>query len=115
MKKHSQWDRFMFAFSGLRSALKKEASLQTEAAFFVGVLAHLVWKQPPLFWWIVILLGAAMVFVAELMNTAIENVCDALHPDQHPLIGVAKDCASAGVLVANAAALFLLFLYFWKT
>ena len=46
--------------------------------------------------------SAALVLVAELVNTAIENVCDALHPSRHPLIGAAKDCASAAVLVANS-------------
>ena len=42
----------------------------------------------------------------ELLNTAIENICNLVSPDFNPLVKKAKDAASAAVLLgifANAA------------
>src|SRR5690348_12180285 len=99
MKKHSQAARIGFALTGLIAAWRQERSFRTEVVVFVVVLAYLVWLQPAFHWWLALLAAAALVFSAELINTAIENICDALHPDHHPMIGAAKDCALAAVLV----------------
>ena len=40
----------------------------------------------------------------ELMNTAVEKLCDHLHPDRHARIGVVKDVASAASLATMALA-----------
>jgi diacylglycerol kinase (ATP) len=45
-----------------------------------------------------------MILVAELLNTAIEEVVDYISTDQHPRAGKAKDCGSAAVAVAAIAA-----------
>jgi diacylglycerol kinase len=55
--------------------------------------------------WIALVLCIALVLVAELLNTAIEYLCDALHPDLHPEIGRAKDVAAGAVLIAALAAM----------
>jgi len=54
--------------------------------------------------WCLLILAIIVVWAAEGMNTAIEFLADALHPDHHPLIGKAKDVASAAVLLAAAGA-----------
>jgi undecaprenol kinase len=41
---------------------------------------------------------------AELLNTALERVIDHLHPESHPSIKIAKDCAAGAVLVLSLAA-----------
>jgi diacylglycerol kinase (ATP) len=46
-----------------------------------------------------------MVLGAELINTALERVLDRLHPDHHPVVKIAKDCAAGAVLVSSVAAL----------
>ncbi|MEZ5305187.1 MAG: diacylglycerol kinase [Verrucomicrobiales bacterium] len=63
--------------------------------------------------WIAIFLCCALVLGAELINTALEAICDALHPEIHPKIRLAKDAAAAAVLVcaaASAAAAAIIFL-----
>jgi diacylglycerol kinase len=56
--------------------------------------------------WQVLLLVVALVWLAEGLNTALEHLCDAVVPEQHPLIGKAKDVAAGSVLVtAGFAAL----------
>jgi diacylglycerol kinase (ATP) len=63
--------------------------------------------------WRWVVLAITLVWGAETMNTAVELVCDALHPDQHPLVGKAKDVAAGAVLVAALGSAVILSLVFW--
>jgi len=54
--------------------------------------------------WYAVIIAIALVSGAELFNTAIESLCDAVHPELHPLIGHAKDTSAGAVLVASIAA-----------
>jgi diacylglycerol kinase (ATP) len=36
----------------------------------------------------------------ELINTAVEAVCDSINTEQHPLLGLVKDTSSAAVLIS---------------
>ena len=50
--------------------------------------------------WCLELLCCMAVISLELMNTALEALCDRVSPARHPLIGHAKDAAAGGVLVS---------------
>jgi diacylglycerol kinase (ATP) len=54
--------------------------------------------------WLWILAAITWVWGAEALNTALEHLADAVHPDEHPGIARAKDAAAAGVLFAAAGA-----------
>ena len=45
------------------------------------------------------------MLTAELLNTALEQLADALHPQDSPASRTVKDCAAAAVLVASLGAL----------
>lgn len=49
--------------------------------------------------WMLCLLCIGVVFSAEMMNTAIENVVDLASPEHHELAGKAKDIAAGAVLI----------------
>ena len=53
-----------------------------------------------------------LVLLVELLNSALEATLDRISLEDHPLIGRAKDIASAAVFLAllNAAAVWLLIL-----
>ena len=53
----------------------------------------------------ILCLTMAFVICLEYVNTAIEKVCDATHPNHHPLIGLAKDLAAGAVLISSITAL----------
>jgi undecaprenol kinase len=113
-KNHSQMARFGFALAGLRAAWQREASFRTEVIIGALVLIGLVLWRPPWFVWVGCSFSMAMVLAAELFNTAIENLCDVLHPDQHPLIKIAKDCGSAAVFMAVLnSVIFVLAVVYW--
>ena len=50
--------------------------------------------------WMVILLCITAVLTLEMINTAIEKLCDVVHPGYHPQIKVIKDIAAGAVLLA---------------
>ena len=49
--------------------------------------------------YILLLLTIGGVMAAEMFNTALEELCDKLSSEYHPLIKFAKDCAAGAVLV----------------
>jgi diacylglycerol kinase len=54
--------------------------------------------------WLLLVLAIGLVWMAEALNTALEALADAVHPEHHPLVGRAKDVAAAGVLLSAMAA-----------
>jgi diacylglycerol kinase (ATP) len=97
--------RLRFALHGLAYALRSGPSVQIQAAVFALALAALTVLRPRPVWWALVLLASAAVIAAELLNTAIEELADQLHPQVHPRIRLVKDCAAGAVLVAVLGAL----------
>jgi len=50
--------------------------------------------------WLALLLAIGAVWATEAINSALEQLCDAVSPRAHPAIGRAKDVAAGAVLVA---------------
>lgn len=105
MKKLSLIRRVIFACQGIAQAWRNEATFRTHCLATLFVLLVLIWKQPEPLWWALLLLTCASVLAAELINTALENTLDHLSPQEHPAVGMAKDCAAGAVLVLSIGAL----------
>jgi len=88
---------FSFAWQGLVYTWRTQANFRLETA--IGILALLlsIWlKVDPVPVFLLILI----VLSLELVNTAIEAVCDLATTNLHPLAKTAKDAAAAAVLLA---------------
>lgn len=96
-------------------ALRTESSFRTQALFGAGAVILLILLRPRPMWWAIVLITVAAVLSAELINTALEFVVDRLHPEQHPLIGRAKDCAAGAVLILSLASLGVAAALIWDT
>lgn len=105
MKNRPFHQRLSFALDGIREAWKREASFRAHSFFVAVLLAGLAWLRPAPVWWALLLGVTGLVLAAELINTALETIIDHLHPEQHPMMKVAKDCAAGAVLVTVLAAL----------
>lgn len=70
------------------------------AAILLGFLLNINMKEN-----IVVLFCIAGVFATEMLNTAIEKLCDMLEPAYHPSIKIIKDISAGAVLVIAAASL----------
>lgn len=93
---------FGTALTGLAHTYRHERSFRIQTALFAGALVLSLWVGAGT---LVVLAFGALVLALELVNTALERLCDAVHPQHHPMVGAAKDAAAAAVLVASAAAL----------
>ena len=105
MKSKPFHKRVKFALNGIRSAWHTESSFRVQAVLGAGMLVFTVVLRPAPVWWALIFLTMAGVFASELVNTALEHVVDRLHPEEHPMIGKAKDCAAGAVLILSLAAI----------
>ena len=57
--------------------------------------------------WILIICILGIILSVEVINTAIEAVCDAITKRYNPLIKIAKDCGSAATFVIFTVAIIL--------
>jgi undecaprenol kinase len=85
--------------------VRAEASLHVQAVSLAAAVVALLLLRPAPVWWALVLLAAAVVLSAELLNTALEQLADELHPQDSPGVRRAKDCAAAAVLIASLGAL----------
>ncbi len=113
MKNQPFHRRIRFALNGFRTAFKSESSFRTQCFFAAGALLLLVVLRAKPIWWGLVLITISVVLAAELFNTALEFVIDRLHPEQHPAIAMAKDCAAGAVLVLSFASLGLVGALLW--
>lgn len=61
--------------------------------------------------WLIAAIG--LVWSAEGINTALEQLADAVHPEEHPGVGRAKDVAAGAVLAAAITAAVIGTIVFW--
>jgi undecaprenol kinase/diacylglycerol kinase (ATP) len=95
---------FRFAAQGIAFALRTQPNFQihcgiTLAVVIVGLIVGLPPEQ-----WAILLVMIAVVFQAELMNTALEAIVDKVSPEFHALAKVAKDCAAGAVFISAGIA-----------
>ena len=104
---------FGHAWRGIIQAVKTQHNmwlqlLITAGAIVLGILLHLNRGD-----WLWLIAAIGMVIGAELVNTAIESLCDVVSSAPHPGIAKAKDIAAGAVLVAALAAGAIGVLVFW--
>jgi diacylglycerol kinase len=105
---------FFYAFQGVGASIKREdhmkihlvaALLVVGAGFYLNISAND---------WCVLIFAIAFVITIELINTAIEKLCDMVMPEPHPTVKYIKDISAAAVLLACIAAVIVGFVIFWR-
>lgn len=95
---------FTFAGKGLRWVWKSEPNFRVHCATAILVVTFGFLLQISRQEWGAIALCIGMVLAAETLNSALEVLADAVHPEEHPLIGKAKDASAGAVLLVSLAA-----------
>lgn len=63
--------------------------------------------------WIIQILSCGLVLTTESVNSAIEKICDFIHPEHHPKIGKIKDVSAGAVgLIVTAVTIVLGIMYY---
>lgn len=89
------------AWSGIRFTFRTENNFRVQTIIALLTLFGMVLLQPALLWWALIVICIGLVLAGELANTALETLIDHIHPEQHPLIGKAKDIMAGMVLILS--------------
>jgi diacylglycerol kinase len=108
----SRIESFRHAFDGLFAALRQGVNFRIQllaavVAVVLGIVLHISHLE-----WVAIALCIGSVLSAELMNTAIEKLCDRVSTEKHPLIKAAKDMSAAAVLLLAAMSVVVALLIF---
>lgn len=94
-------------FRGLRYAVVYDFSVTWKLVLSIAVLVAALSARD----WVdalLIIVVTALVLVAEIMNSAIEALCDLVETRHNEKIGIIKDIAAAGVGIAMFAWLLVL-------
>lgn len=89
-----------YSLAGLHNAYIKEESIRLETLAFIVLFIIMLCVPWPLWKKAALLAAYLLIPLAELVNSAIEDVCDLITKDYHENIKTAKDKGSAAVLVA---------------
>ncbi len=89
-----------YALAGFKHAFANETSFKIEL-FIAPFVVAAVWWLVPQFWERLLLIATfVLVMIAELLNSAVENVVDLCTQRFHPLAKAAKDIGATAVLFA---------------
>jgi diacylglycerol kinase (ATP) len=96
-----------YALKGAFLLIKNEASIQVQVIIAIivtiaGFYFHISSTE-----WMMQTLTIAVVLSAEGLNTAVEEIADFIHPEQHPKIGFLKDIAAGAVFFTAISALII--------
>jgi diacylglycerol kinase (ATP) len=95
---------FGFASAGIANMIRYQTNAWVHLAATTVLVGLGIWLELNRIEICFLVIAAGFVWSMEAVNTAIELLADALHPEQHPLIGRAKDAAAGGVLLAAVTA-----------
>lgn len=90
---------FVYAVQGIK-ALLKEPHFRFHTFALAVVSAAGFYFDITTSEWTIVLLTSALVLGLEGLNSGIESLADAVHPDHHPLIKKCKDVSAGAVLVS---------------
>lgn len=100
-KSHGGWRRVVnatrYTLAGLRAAFRHEAAFRQELALGLPLIGLAPWLAPGRWQLLAMVCSVLLVWVVELLNSAVEAVADAVSAERHPLLGRAKDLGSAAV------------------
>jgi len=110
LKKFSFLDRiksFKYAFTGFSNLIKNEHNARVHLVLTLVVILLGVLLKINSIEWSLIVMAIGMVFIAELLNTAVEKLADFVEPNTNKTIGEIKDYGAAAVLTAALVAIVL--------
>lgn len=109
-KKFNTSDRvksFNYALHGLRTFFQTQHNAWIHLFVSILVIISGIYFELNKSEWIWIIMVISLVFIAEMLNTAIEFLSDFVSPEIHPLIKKVKDVSAAAVLIASVGAILI--------
>ena len=103
---------FVNAFNGIQYFFRNERNgkIQLFVSFLV-MLAGFYFRLSPTEW-VFILLCIGAVLAMEMLNTALEHLCNMVHHDYHPAIKIIKDVSAGAVLFTSIISVLIALIIF---
>lgn len=95
---------FLNSWRGLVFGARTERAIRLELVLLALGLPAALLLGGTLWVRVALLVSLLLMLGAEFLNTAIEKLCDHLHPGRHARIGIVKDLASAGAFLTQVIA-----------
>ena len=89
-----------YSLAGLRAALRHEAAFRQELALGLPLIVLAPFLAPGRWQLLVMVASVVLVWIVELLNSAVEALADEQSMEMRPLLGRAKDIGSAAVMMA---------------
>lgn len=96
-----------YALAGWWYMLRRQKNTRLQSVASIVVMGVALWLQISFLELAVIILTITIVWMAEFINAAVEAVVDLTTSDFHPMAKVAKDVASAAVLLGVVASVLI--------
>jgi diacylglycerol kinase (ATP) len=102
-----------YSLKGLRAAFLSEAAVRQEVFTMLILIPVTFLLEVTSIERILLIMSLLIVLITELLNTAVEKLCDHVSTDIHLLIGRAKDIGSAAVFISLVLACFTWLTILW--
>ena len=99
-----KFERFKYPLRGFRIAWQEEPNFRFHNTWAVLTLLCAYFLRVSYIEFLMIISMIGFVLVAELFNTALEELCDKFQPTHDPHIAKIKDLAAAAVFAASLIA-----------
>jgi diacylglycerol kinase (ATP) len=96
--KYTLIKNFLYAVDGLKHAIKSETSFKLELLIALIIFPTIYFMPFEFVFKLILLITYFMIMIAELLNSAVENVVDLVTQEVHPLAKIAKDIGATAVL-----------------
>lgn len=94
---------FVYAAKGLTEAIRTQFNIRFHFVATLIAIGMSWYYSLSASEWCLIILAIAIVWIAELLNTAIEYITDFVSPEYNDIAGKVKDIAASSALVAAIA------------
>jgi len=101
------------ALNGIAEVLRSERNAKIHLGVAVLVVAAGIILGISSYEWGAVLFAMLLVFLAEIVNTAIEKTLDLIDERRNPKIGIIKDMTAGAVLIAAVGAVIVGITVFW--
>ncbi|NOT37822.1 MAG: diacylglycerol kinase family protein [Saprospiraceae bacterium] len=90
---------FAYAFRGMREFFAHDPNGKIEIGLALLAISFGFYFQISSTEWMFVVFSIITVIASEIFNTAIEEICNLIHPDKHPTIKRIKDLSAGAVLL----------------
>lgn len=105
-------DSLRYAIEGLEYCVKTQRNMRIHLAIAAITAIFCVVLRITRVELVIIIISTSMVFICEVINTAVEKAVDTATQEYHPIAKISKDVAAGAVLVAVLNSVLVGFLVF---